>query len=272
MKALILCYHCVKDEMNSYLRPTTVADFDRQMQYLSTRYCPMSLERMVQCLTSRVTLPSKAVAVTFDDGYQDNHTNAYPVLRKHRIPATVFLATNFIGTGEIPAWEEGHYTGKKALMLSWEQVREMSDGGIAFGSHTLSHPFLTRIPRKQCQWEVCRSKEMIEQQIGKPVTMFAYPSGDFNSRTREVVREAGYRAAVSIRAGGNRPDDDIYALHRNVIQLPTVYHKVFPVSFLAEITGGVGHVRTMYYRMRSSRCQDIAASWRNRKTRAGVKS
>lgn len=256
MKALIICYHCVKDEMNSYLRPTTVSDFDRQMQYLSARYCPMSLERMAHCLCNHTPLPSKAVAVTFDDGYQDNYINAYPVLRRYSIPATVFLATNFIGTGEIPAWEEGHYAGTKALMLSWEQVREMSDGGVAFGSHTVSHPFLTKIPRKQCEWEVCRSKEMIEQQIGKPVTTFAYPSGDFDSQTREVVREAGYCAAVSIRAGGNRPGDDVYALRRNVIQLKSACHRAFPVSFVAELSGAVGHVRNSYYRVRKIGVQD----------------
>jgi len=250
MKALIICYHCVKDEANSCLRPTKVLDFDRQMQYLSKRYSPMSLERMAHCLREGTSLPPKAIAVTFDDGYQDNYENAYPVLRKYNVPATVFLATNFIGTGEIPAWEEGYYTGERALMLSWEQVCEMSDGGISFGSHTLSHPFLTRIPRKQLEYELCRSREIIEQQIGKPVTTFAYPSGDFDSETKEAVREAGYCAAVSIRAGQNSPYDDVYALRRNLIQVQSVCHRLFPISFLAEITGVVGRVRTSYYRIR----------------------
>jgi peptidoglycan/xylan/chitin deacetylase (PgdA/CDA1 family) len=250
MKALIICYHCVKDETNSYLRPTKVADFENQMRYLSTRYNPISLETMAQHLQDGTSLPPKAIAVTFDDGYHDNYENAYPVLRKYHVPATGLLATNFIGTGKIPAWEEAYYTGENALMLSWKQVRAMSDGGISFGSHTLSHPLLTRIPRRQREYELCRSKEIIEQQIGKPVTTFAYPSGDFDSETKEVVREAGYCAAVSIRAGQNGPYDDVYALRRNLIQLRSVCHRLFPVSFLAEITGGVGRVRASYYKMR----------------------
>lgn len=250
MRALILCYHRVKDEADSYLRPTRVLDFDRQMEYLSTRYHPMSLGRMVQCLRDGIVLPAKAIAITFDDGYRDNYENAYPVLRKYRVPATMFLATDFIGTGVLPAWEEGYYTGEKALMLSWDQVREMSDAGVSFGSHTLSHPFLARIPRKRREDELCRSKEIIEQQIGRPVTLFAYPSGDFDRDTEEAVRQAGYDAAVSIRAGKNRRCDDVYALRRNVIQLRSACHRFFPVSFLAEATGVVGHMRACYYRMR----------------------
>lgn len=250
MNALIICYHRVKNEADSYLRPTKVSDFDHQMGYLSTQYHPMSLERMVQCLRDGVILPPRAIAITFDDGYRDNYESAYPVLQKYRVPATIFLATDFIETGVLPAWEKGHYTGEKALMLSWGQVREMSDAGVSFGSHTLSHPLLTRIPRKRYEHELCRSKEIIEQQIGRPVTLFAYPSGDFNRETEEAVRQAGYDAAVSIRAGKNRPCDDVYALRRNVIQLQSACHRFFPASFLAEATGVVGHMRAFYYRMR----------------------
>ena len=250
MKALIICYHCIKDEMNSYLRPTKVADFERQMRYLSKAYHPVSLEQIARYIQDKMPLPSKAIAVTLDDGYLDNYENAYPILKKYHIPATVFLTTNFIGTGEIPRWEKGYYTDEKTLMLSWKQVREMSDGGISFGSHTLTHPFLARIPRQQVEKEIHLSKDIIEQQIGKPINTMAYPSGNFNSDVKALVKEAGYSAAVSTFAGHNSPLDDVYALKRNVIQLQSVFHKVFPCSFLAEITGLVGHVRSFYYKLR----------------------
>ncbi len=250
MKALIICYHCIKDEANSYLRPAKVADFENQMQYLSKVYNPISLERMAQHIQNGTSLPSKAIAVTFDDGYQDNYENAYPILKKYNIPATFFLTTSYIGTGEIPAWDKGYYTAEKALMLSWEQVREISDGGISFGSHTLTHPFLTRIPRKQVQKEIRLSKDIIEQQIGKPVTTFSYPSGDFDSDIKGIVKEAGYSAAVSTIAGHNSTHDDVHALKRNVIQLQSVCHRLFPLSFLAEMSGVLGHVRAFYHRMK----------------------
>jgi peptidoglycan/xylan/chitin deacetylase (PgdA/CDA1 family) len=250
MKTLIICYHCIRDEGNPHLRPAKIADFEKQMQYLSKVYNPISLEKMAQHIQNGTSLPSKAIAVTFDDGYQDNYENAYPILKKYNIPATFFLTTGFIGTGEIPAWDKGYYTGEKALMLSWEQVREMSDNGISFGSHTLTHPFLTRIPHKHAQREISLSKDIIEQKIGKPVTTFAYPSGNFDADIKGIVKGAGYSAAVSTIPGHNSMNDDVYVLKRNVIQLQSVCHKLFPLSFLAEMTGVLGHVRAFYHRMK----------------------
>ena len=250
MKALIICYHCIKDEPWPHLRPAKVADFENQMQYLSKAYNPISLERIAQCIQNGTSLPTKTIAVTFDDGYQDNYKNAYPIIKKYSIPATIFLTTGFIGTGEIPAWDKGYYKSEETLMLSWDQVREMSDNGISFGSHTLTHPFLTRIPRKQAQREIRLSKDIIEQQIGKPVTTLVYPSGDFNSEIRGIVKEAGYSAAVSTIAGHNSAYDDVYALKRNVIQLQSVCHRLFPLSFIAEMTGVLQHVRTFYHRIK----------------------
>jgi len=257
MKALIICYHCVKDEVNSYLRPTKSADFENQMRYLSTRYNPISLESMAQHLRNGTSLPSRAIAVTFDDGYRDNYENAYPILKRYHIPATVFLATDFIDTGRIPPWEQGYCMDQEPLMLSWKQVREMSDAGVSFGSHTVTHPLLTRIPPKQVERELRQSKDIVEQQIGKPVSTLAYPSGDFDSNVKQAVREAGYLAAVTIRAGQNGHHDDIHALKRNLIQLQSECHRVFPVSFLAEITGVVGRVRASYYKMRRVRMPNV---------------
>jgi peptidoglycan/xylan/chitin deacetylase (PgdA/CDA1 family) len=250
MKALIICYHCVKDEANSYLRPTKVADFENQMQYLSKVYNPVSLESLAQRLQNGKSLPPKPIAVTFDDGYQDNYENAYPILKKYAVPATIFLTTGFIGTGEIPPWDRGFYTAKKALMLSWERARQMSHNGISFGSHTLTHPFLTKISARQAQEEIRLSKDIIEQQIGRPVTVFSYPSGDFDSRIKGFVKEAGYSAAVSTIPGYNSLRGDVYALKRNVIQLQSVFHRLFPLSFLTEMTGIVGHVRDFYHGIR----------------------
>lgn len=250
MKALIIGYHCVKDDANSFIRPTRVADFENQMRYLSQMYNPISLETMAQHIHDGTSLPSKAIAVTIDDGYRDNYENAYPILKKYNIPATIFLMTSLISTEEIPEWDKGYYTDKKTLMMSWEQVRQMSDNNISFGSHTLTHPFLTRIPRKEAEREIHLSKEIIEQKIGKSVTTFAYPTGDFNSEIKEIVKEAGYTCAVTTVPGKNGMHDDIHALKRNVVQIKSFYQKFFPLSYLAEITGLVGRMRDSYYRMR----------------------
>lgn len=257
MKALIICYHCVKDQANSCLRPTRTADFERQMRYLSRAYNPMSLECMARHIEGGMDLPSGAIAVTFDDGYRDNYENAYPILKKYDIPATIFLTTDFIGTGQIPAWEKGYYVAKEPLMLDWKQVREMSEDGIAFGSHTVTHPFLTRIPRGRAAEEMCVSKDIIEQKLGKHVTAFAYPSGDFDATVKEMAKEAGYTAAVSIIAGHNDLHDDVHALKRNLIQLQSVCHKFFPMAFTGEIRGTVGRMRAFYYKVRGVQVPNI---------------
>jgi peptidoglycan/xylan/chitin deacetylase (PgdA/CDA1 family) len=250
MKALILCYHCVKDQGNPRLRPTKIADFEKQMQYLSKMCNPISLEKIAQHIQNGTSLPPKAVAVTFDDGYEDNYEYAYPILKKYNIPATFFLTTSFIGTGKIPGWDQGYYKAENTLMLSWEQVRQMSGDGFSFGSHTLTHPFLTRIPRKQAQKEIYLSKDIIEQRTGIPVTTFSYPSGKFDSDIKEMVKEAGYSAAVSTIPGYNRAHSDVHTLKRNVIQLQSVCHRLFPLSFVAEMTGSLGHLRAFYHKIK----------------------
>jgi peptidoglycan/xylan/chitin deacetylase (PgdA/CDA1 family) len=171
-------------------------------------------------------------------------------MKKYTLPATFFLTTSFIGTGKIPGWDQGYYKAENTLMLSWEQVRQMSGDGFSFGSHTLTHPFLTRIPRKQAQKEIYLSKDIIEQRTGIPVTTFSYPSGKFDSDIKEMVKEAGYSAAVSTIPGYNRAHSDVHTLKRNVIQLQSVCHRLFPLSFVAEMTGSLGHLRAFYHKIK----------------------
>jgi peptidoglycan/xylan/chitin deacetylase (PgdA/CDA1 family) len=294
-----------------------VENFERQMQYLSKAYQPISLEQVVQHIQASIPLPPRSISVTFDDGYADNYENAYPVLKKYGIPAAIFLTTGYIGSGEIPCWDkvyrilsqakEGtlvfsnpsaslgtrlkeiklnapfnqraidivvrminrlpekernrviedfanqlslpvdNFLGKN-LMLSWEEVREMSVHGISFGAHSLTHPMLTSIPSEQARREIYLSKKIIEEQIGKSVTLFAYPRGDFNGHIQQMVKEAGYSAAVSTTPGYNSLKSDIYALKRNDIRLSSKFN-FFPV-YRAEITGALGHLIRFYDRVR----------------------
>ncbi|MGB8707157.1 MAG: polysaccharide deacetylase family protein [Dehalococcoidia bacterium] len=89
----------------------------------------------------------------------------------------------------------------KELSLSWDEIREMSNAGIAFGAHTVNHPILTNIPLAQARWEITQSKEVIERRLGKEVTTFAYPNGnfaDFNTDIAEVIKESGFKCAVTV--------------------------------------------------------------------------
>lgn len=93
------------------------------------------------------------------------------------------------------------------LYLTWDQVREMSQNGMEFGSHTVSHPILTRIPPEQARRELGESKRRVEEEIQKPVTSLAYPNGqeaDFSGEIINIARETGYRLAFSLLPGPTR--------------------------------------------------------------------
>ena len=113
--------------------------------------------------------------------------------------------------------EVGTSPNRAGVMLSWDEVRLMDQGGIAFGSHTVTHPILSRISSAQTAFEVEDSKRTIEQQLGKPVKGLAYPNGsakDFTETTKRALQEAGYTYAVTTIPGVNRSDENLFELRR----------------------------------------------------------
>jgi peptidoglycan/xylan/chitin deacetylase (PgdA/CDA1 family) len=215
--ARILCYHGINDRpANSYAVSTP--DFARQMRFLAERCTLISVERLADLLREGEPIPPRAVAVTIDDGYRDVYTNAYPILARFAIPATIFLPVELIGTSS----SEGP-TGKlpQPDFLSWDQVREVSRDGIACGSHTLTHLSLTSLTRRDVRYQLESSKAKLETEIGKPVTGFSYPFGtfrDFNSEIKQLVAATGYSWAVTIISGVNNHKSDLFALRRTMVQ------------------------------------------------------
>jgi len=131
----------------------------------------------------------------------DDYLNGFPVLQEYGFPATVFLATGFIG---------GEFQGGR--MLAWPEIHEMSRHGIAFGSHSISHPFLTRVPLEVAKGEIRESKLVLEEVLGQEVAFFCYPFGDFNGEIKAMVRECGYLGACTIFPGANGPLADMFSL------------------------------------------------------------
>ena len=151
-------------------------------------------------------LPEPAVMITFDDGFGGNYTLAYPILQSFGFPATFYVVTNRIGD---------------ELMLSWEQLREMQDGGMTIASHTTSHPLLSTLARNETELEFARSAEVLEERIGTQFRHLSLPNGDTNEWYRQVASELGYKTVCGSQFGRNDANSDRLYLKRIAVKKST---------------------------------------------------
>jgi peptidoglycan/xylan/chitin deacetylase (PgdA/CDA1 family) len=209
----ILYYHSVSDApIRAAVAP---AAFERQMQYLSrSPYRLLALGDAVRQLLAQGTLPPDSLAVTLDDGFADNYEQAFPLLSRYRIPATIFLTVGYIGTGRLPTLSRTEHVPRP---LDWAQVREMHAHGVEFGSHTMTHPMLSEVSLDEARRELVDSRRVLEDRLGAPAGLFCYPRGDFSEPVKQAVREAGYVAACSTLPGLNGRHPDLFALRRTYV-------------------------------------------------------
>lgn len=210
----VLCYHRIDDKPAQYtvLPP---ADFEAQMDFLKTHdYNVVPLTRIVDALQYGEKLTPNTVALTFDDGFKDNYTVAYPLLKQYNYSATLFIYPNYISNG--------------GAALSWEQLKEMAaDPLITVESHTLSHPNLVRMGRRRnaaeyaakLSREVRQSKAILKEKLGVTTQFLAYPYGVYDPKVLTATRGAGYRAAFGI---GTRPIHFIGAKPTDLWTVPRI--------------------------------------------------
>lgn len=160
------------------------AQFEDQMRLVSSHTRPVALDDLNHLPTGR-----RCVAVTFDDALESVMENAFPVLQQLGIPATVFVVTDVLGT--VPEWGKWYYAPDERIM-SCEQLRSLPEL-ICVGSHSLTHPDLALVSAEVAATEITRSRQKLESLLQRPVTMFGFPYGSFNSATLCHCREAGYQ-------------------------------------------------------------------------------
>jgi peptidoglycan/xylan/chitin deacetylase (PgdA/CDA1 family) len=277
----IINFHRVADDKPYPWMPLgsiRLNEFEKRISYICSKYKLLTLQELAYRILMDEPLLQDSMVLTFDDGYKDMFSNAYPVLRKYSAPATVFLTTGHIGSGELFWWDKIGYviynsrldriqldgvyhslrtteekrktvdtllaeadTGSEdrkkmlinnlvtasgvkipdglgeGLTLSWSEIRAMSNDGIDFGAHTVTHPVLTRVSLEQAKSEIFQSKIEIENRLNKPVTTFAYPrgmAGDFNTQTVALVKQAGFKCAVTAIPGMVSQQTDPYQFGR----------------------------------------------------------
>ncbi len=213
--APILCYHSVHPVYDGPIDPLSPVRFEEHLHFLKSAYTPIALEQLVMSLRTGAPLPPNPVVLTFDDGYRDNYEVVFPLLRKHRVPATIYLVSDFIA-GRITMSEDRNWD---ALRPEW--IREMDASGlVSFGAHTCSHALLSSLPDAQARREVRESKDAVEQVLGHAITEFAYPNGRGRDISRAAIAEveaSGFTSACSTIWGTHHTARDLYWLNRVMI-------------------------------------------------------
>ena len=197
-KILVLNYHQVNNSFTPLAVPVNA--FADQMNYLvDSGYIAITPDELASGLAGEITLPEKPVMITFDDGYIDNYTNAFPILKALGLRATVFMVPGFVG---------------KPQYMSWENLKEMEKNGITVQSHTLNHAKLEELPDDEIRNELLNSKLMLEENLGHPVEFLAYPTGTYNLHIAGIASDVGYKGAFTVKYGNVDLGSNMYALER----------------------------------------------------------
>ncbi len=215
---------------------------EKTFAYLVKKYNVISLDEFIGMTSNETTgkLPEKAVIITFDDGWIRNY-DLLPVIRRHNIPITVFLCAGIVGTARHYWFKFGHpeitnselrrLSNKRRLeilsgagfsqvgdnnmpqALTRAQIAEMKDY-VDFQAHTLFHPCLPKCSDDECKTEIAESKEILENEYGLTIDAISYPNGEYSDRDEKLIKDVGYKCAITVDFGFNKVDTDKYRLKR----------------------------------------------------------
>lgn len=223
--------------------------FEVMAAHVARNYRPVSLDDAIAW--QRGPADGLRIAFTFDDGWSDTADVAFPIAQRHGVPIAVFVCPLLTGR-QSPFWPERVIASLRAggrvpdnvsqtieslkalppaererrlagftspgapedSTMSWEDIRRLDAAGVLFGSHTQSHQLLAQIPFDAALRELAESRAAIEQALGKPCTLLAYPNGSHAPEVREAAARAGYRAAFAVMPGAWTKDTDPLAIPR----------------------------------------------------------
>lgn len=202
---LVLCYHGVSPAWPAAtsVRP---GDLERQLESLLARGYRGAT------FAEALTAPphERTLVVTFDDAHRSVYESAAPLMARLGVPATVFVPTDYAGTERLMAWDgydewlETAHEGELACM-SWDQLGELAERGWEIGSHTCSHPRLSRLAEEEIAAELVESRRVCEQRMHGPCRSIAYPYSDYDPRVLRAAVKAGYQFGATVPRGPAAP-------------------------------------------------------------------
>lgn len=268
-KIPILMYHSISESANSTFKPFTVPPmlFADHMAYLHQHgYTPITVTQLIHARTQEgPALPARSVVLTFDDGFADFFTEALPVLQRYGFTATLYVVTAFMNGTSRWLQREGEAT---RLILTWDQLTEISLSGIECGGHTHCHRQLDILPHAVAQDEIVRCKGLLEDHLGQDVLSFAYPHGYHSAAIQRLVREAGYTSACAVKYEMNSEPADPFALARlfvsadtSVDTLAVLLTKRSPLAITTIYTRARIPVWRLARRCSNSRRQYLQGEW-----------
>jgi peptidoglycan/xylan/chitin deacetylase (PgdA/CDA1 family) len=202
----ILMYHFVgretleRDGWSVSKFNVTAADFEAQLVLLRRLgYHPVTISEVAAAMEGKAVLPRRPVALTFDDGWQEQYDVAFPLLQRYGMRATFFVSTSFVGYPRF---------------MTWEELAEMRDAGMEIASHGRKHINLADADDEEAWREIARSKEKLEEELGISVVSFAYPFGGYRKGLPAMLERAGYRAAVGLGSSPIQRPEGRYYLRR----------------------------------------------------------
>ncbi|MEC1791006.1 polysaccharide deacetylase family protein [Bacillus vallismortis] len=196
-KLPILMYHSISSG-NSLRVPKE--EFEAHMKWLHDNgYQTVTPKEAYLMLTQDKKPSEKCVLITFDDGYTDNYEDAYPVLKKYGMKASIFMIGKSIG--------RKHH-------LTEDQMKEMAQNGVSIESHTIDHLELNGLSPEQQYSEMADSKKLFDNMFHQETSMISYPVGRYNEETLKAAKETGYQMGVTTEPGAASRDQGMYALHR----------------------------------------------------------
>lgn len=202
----IITYHYIEvvTDKRDFLRSNmAITPYELKRQILELKdqgYSFIFIKDIPKLLHMKTSPTGKYIALTFDDGYRDFYTDAYPVLRETGVRGTVFVISGFLNYQNY---------------MTDDQLKEVAGSGIVeVGAHTISHLELTSIPPENADSEIVGSKDFLETKLGMKVESFSYPYGRFNENIIQMVKDAGYSSAVSDTSGTSQSLNNLYFLSR----------------------------------------------------------